>query len=198
MIYIWKEQLQTIRNKLDINIKDVPEESGDDCNRQLKAYVDKVKSKINIDVDNEGINYHASARTTENKYEPIPEPVACAALKLIKEYDFSDVENEQWLHIDNDGKEVKRSFFDPDLSWAVCVTNYSRGGTGRIRYGIEGRKYILLEFWIRNNRAPHFHEYPVQIKIKMTPKQPSQAGGIPRSKAIGDFEFMKKYADWRK
>ena len=183
-----------------ITLETLPEEEEGSCNKELKAYVDKVKSKINIDIDNEGINYHASARTTENKYEPIPEPVACAALKFIEEYDFGNYENEQWRYVDNDGKGIAGGFFEQmhDSNWSMHITNYSRGGTGRIGYDIQGKKYSLLEFWIRGGGRKHPHYYSVYIKIDIFPKQSSQTGGIPRSEAIGDFEFMKKYADWRK
>lgn len=182
-----------------VRLEPLPEEEGS-CNKELKAYVDKVKSKINIDIDNEGINYYASARTTENKYEPIPEPVACAALKFIKEYDFSNTENDQWFYTDNDGKGIAGGFFEQmtNSNWSMHITNYSRGGAGRIGYDIQGKKYSLLEFWIRGEGRRHPHDYAVYIKIMIFPRQSSQRGGIPKSKAIGDFEFMKKYADWRK
>jgi len=196
VVIMWKEQLLKPVTSMGSNIPTKPKKN--DCNNQLKALVDKVKSKVNIEVDNEGITYRTFARKKENKYEPIPEPVACAALKFIEEYDFSDVKNEKWFHTDNDGKEMPGGFFDPDSDWSMYITNYSRGGGGNIGYDIEGRKYVLLKFWIRDNSRKDFHDYSVYIKIDINPIQQSQVGGIPRSEAIGDFEFMKKYADWRK
>ncbi len=47
---MWKEQLLKPVTSMGSNIPTKPKKN--DCNNQLKALVDKVKSKVNIEVDN--------------------------------------------------------------------------------------------------------------------------------------------------
>ena len=180
----------------DVNEERPEVDDDDDCNRQLKAYVDKAISKTNIDLVNQGISYRTWARDSENKYEPIPEPVACFALKLIKDFNYSDVENGKWGHCDSNGNKMSGNFFADDSEWTMIMINHSRGGSGRIDYDILGRKYAILEFELRDNKRA-VHDNPIEIKIYINAKQGERTGGIPRSEAIGDLDYMRKYADWR-
>ena len=197
---IWKEQIVKPPSNVGIFKPkqgfDLEEDDDGDCNRQLKEYVDKVN----------GRKHYKRYQTLENipyiishkaDYESIPEPVACYALEIINDYvNLGNSKVEEWGHCDSNGNEVGGGFFDPKPEWIVYMVNYSRGGGGRINYNIEGKKYAILEFWVRNkNRHPN--NYPIIIEVSIQTKQESRVGGIPKSEAIGDLDFMKKYVDWR-
>ena len=166
----------------DINEERPDVDDDDDCNRQLKAYVDKAISKTNIDLVNQGISY----RTKDMRLLD----------RELKDFNYSDVENGKWGHCDSNGNKMSGNFFADDSEWTMIMINHSRGGSGRIDYDILGRKYAILEFELRDNKRA-VHDNPIEIKIYINAKQGERTGGIPRSEAIGDLDYMRKYADWR-
>ena len=108
---MWKEQLLNTKNTIRTDIINVPEE--DNCNRQLKAYADKLKNmKGQLKLEGKLLTlissnanehrYHralpigigASAlEILTFEYNPMPEDVACKALEMIK---IGKISNEQY------------------------------------------------------------------------------------------------------
>ena len=75
---MWKEQLQTSKNKLDMNIKDIPEEEeSGPCNKKLEEYAENIRSATRLLT-------HEYKEIVESHYEPVPEDVACKALELLR------------------------------------------------------------------------------------------------------------------
>ena len=153
---MWKEQLLNTKNTIRTDIIDVPEE--DNCNRQLKAYADKLKNmkpKLKVEGVSPSIHHREenekgyALRISDNwhgvevmnyKYNPIPEEVACKALEILNSGSSQIIEDfggYRILLLNNDNHDLSYGSIFSDFkiiknSEAVLhLTHYIKTGSKR-------------------------------------------------------------------